>query len=93
MPSASRSSSVARGGENLAGELRRRFKRMGARADAKVRGLQLQRHGGAGERLFLQPRRHFLGLRPEDALERAEIGDVAVECRFRRHALGLARRR
>src|ERR1700722_6010052 len=42
-----------RGGENLAGELRRRRERVRPGADAKVGGLELQRHGGAGQRLLL----------------------------------------
>src|SRR6202012_642688 len=58
--------------------------------DAKVGGFQFQRHRRARERLVLEPRRDLFGLRPEYALERAEIGDVAIEGRLRRYALGLA---
>jgi hypothetical protein len=78
------------GGENLAGKLGRRCKRLRPGADAKVRGLELERDGGARQRLLLKPRRDFLGLRPQNALQRPEIRNVALEGRLGGHALGFA---
>src|SRR5262249_18834068 len=46
---------LAAGRKDLRGELGRRRERAGARAQAKIRGLELERHGRAGELLGLEP--------------------------------------
>src|SRR4029079_19038484 len=79
-----------RGVENLGGKLGRRFERAGTGEDAKVGGLELECHGRSRDLLLLEPRRDALCLIPQDAFERAEIGNVARKGGLRRHALGLA---
>ena len=82
----------APGGEDAGGELGRRAERLRARAQLEIGALELERHRRAGERIGFQPRRDALGQRPEMLFERPELGDVAVECGFRRNAFGLAAR-
>src|SRR5215813_11908424 len=81
---------VAPGGENPPGELGRVTERLRPRADAEIGGFELQSHGRAGEPIGLEPGGDLLGEAPQPQLQRAEVGDVAVEGGFRRNALGLA---
>src|SRR5262249_15562695 len=59
---------LAPGRKDLRGELGRRRERAGARAQAEIRGLELERHGGAGELLGLEPAGDLLGQPPQRAL-------------------------
>ena len=80
---------LAPGGENRRRELGRVAERLRARADAKVGGLELERHGRARELAALETTGNFFGQPPEPQFKLPEIGDVLLECGFGRHAFGL----
>jgi len=66
------------------------IERARARENAKVRSLQLERHGGAGKLLVLEPGGDLLRGGPQPLLQRPERGKITLEGVLRRYALALA---
>src|SRR3989442_5642075 len=84
---------IATGTKDSRGKLRGIAQGARAGPQPEILGLELQRDRRARKIGGLEPSRNFLAQDPQAPLHGAEAGDVAVECGFGRHALGLALRR
>src|SRR5262249_40632509 len=80
----------APGVEYLCRELRWRAERSRARAQAEIRALELESHGGAGKRVGLEPPGNLFAQLPTPAFKGTKVGDIRSERRLGRDAFGFA---